>query len=132
MTTSEKAIEILRRTRDGDDLSPTHLKLLELVVNGFASDTGLAAFEELYRDVLAGCYRQPWFHGIEHLTINHEGYVLWRRSIVEHYNRPWAYSEEAKQAAQEVARRCLLLERRGAYPTMHNVIWVWPGEKEQL
>jgi len=125
-STCDKACEILHKTRDGEDLDPQHLKLLEMAVNGFLNDEGKAAFEELYTKVQAG-YQKPWFHGIEHLTRDHVGYVLWKGKRVEHYDSPWAYSAKAKKSAEEVARRCRILESRGEIPTTHNVIWTWPS-----
>jgi len=124
--TCEKACAILQKTNDGDDLDPRHLKLLEMAVNGFLNEEGVKAFEELYTNVQAG-YKKPWFHGIEHLTRDHVGYVLWKGKRVEHYDSPWAYSAKAKKSAEEVARRCRILEARGEIPTTHNVIWTWPS-----
>jgi len=121
----DKACEILQKTNDGDDLDPRHLKLLEMAVNGFLNDVGETAFEELYTNVQAG-YQKPWFHDIEHLIRNHEGYVLWKGKAVEHYDSPWAYSAAAKKQAEELARRCHILESRGEIPTTHNAIWTWP------
>jgi len=124
--TCEKACAILQKTNDGDDLDPRHLKLLEMAVNGFLNEEGVKAFEELYTNVQDG-YQKPWFHGIEHLTRDHVGYVLWKGKRVEHYDSPWAYSAKAKKSAKEVARRCRILESRGEIPTAHNVIWTWPS-----
>jgi len=124
--TCEKACAILQKTNDGDDLDPRDLKLLEMAVNEFLNEEGKKAFEELYTNVQAG-YKKPWLHGIEHLTRNHVGYVLWKGKIVEHYDSPWAYSTKAKKSAEEVARRCRILESRGEIPTTHNVIWTWPS-----
>jgi len=121
----DKACEILQKTNDGDDLDPRHLKLLEMAVNGFLNDVGETAFEELYTNVQAG-YQKPWFHDIEHLTRNHEGYVLWKGKAVEHYDSSLAYSAAAKKQAEELARRCRILESRGEIPTTHNAIWTWP------
>jgi hypothetical protein len=45
MTNCENAIEILRRTHDGDQLAPKHLRLLELAVNDMITETGQIAFE---------------------------------------------------------------------------------------
>ena len=125
-STCDKACEILQKTNDGDDLDPRDLKLLEMAVNEFLNEEGKKAFEELYTNVQAG-YKKPWLHGIEHLTRNHVGYVLWKGKIVEHYDSPWAYSAKAKKSAEEVARRCRILEARGEIPTTHNVIWTWPS-----
>ena len=128
----DNAIEILRATHDGNDLAPPHLKLVELAVNGFLNDQGKFAFEELYRNALKPeGYTVPWFHSIEHLTRDHEGFVRWKGRQVEHYDSRSCYSEEARIAAEEVARRCLLLESRGETPTTENVIWRWPIERGQ-
>jgi len=115
----------LQATHDGDDLDPRHLKLLENAVNGFLNEKGEAAFEDLYQHALRG-YKKPWFHGIEHLTIDHTGFVKWKGIVVEHYTLSWAYSDEAETQAHELARRCLNLEgEAGEIPTMHNAIWTW-------
>ena len=125
-TVTDKAIEILQATGDGDKLAPPHLKLVELAVNGMLNATGERAFEELYCNATRPeGYTVPWFHGIENLTRDHEGYVRWKGQRVEHYDPPWCYTEEARQAAEEVARRSQLLESRGEIPTTEAVIWHW-------
>jgi len=121
---SDKAIAILRKTNDGDDLAPEHLKLLEMAVNGFLNAVGDVAFHELYQNVMSG-YKKPWFHGIENMTNDHIGYVYWKGTVVEHYDLYWAYSAEAKVAAQELSRRCKILEERGITPTTTTAIWTW-------
>ena len=122
--TCDKSCEILHRTDDGDDLDPDHLKLVELAVNGFLNEKGVAAFEKLYSDVKAG-YKKPWFHGIENLTIDNVGFVYWKGIQVEHYNLGWHRSAEAKKQAEEVARRCRLLEEHGERVSYATVIWKW-------
>lgn len=101
----EPALDILGATRDGDDLAPQHLELLQDAVNGKLDEKGQAAFQGLIENVQSG-YKPPWFHGIEHLTIDHEGYVSWRGQRVEHYTPSWAYSDEDKQQAEELAEWC--------------------------
>lgn len=118
------AIEIIQETNDGDDLAPEHLKLVELAVNGFLNEQGEVAFNELHANVMSG-YVRPWFHGIEHLTIDHEGYVYWKDRRVEHYTPSWSYSDEAKEAARELAQRCILLERTGRDVNGGDVVWGW-------
>ena len=127
--TCDMACAILRSTNDGDDLEPAHLKLVELAVNGFLNEEGKTAFRELYDSAQAG-YTKPWFHGLEHLTRDHVGYVYWRGKVVEHYTLDWSGSAEAKKAAKEVARRCRLLEDRGVETNVTNVIWKWPQSAE--
>lgn len=94
------------------------------MVNGHLNELGEQEFEKLYQSALVG-YQKPWFHGVEHLTVDHVGYVYWKGRAVEHYDFPWGWSEEAKAQAEEVARRCRILEARGEVPTTGNVIWTW-------
>ncbi len=119
---SDQAIEILHRTRDGEDLDPKHLKLVELAVNGQLNATGLHVFEELLQQVRTG-YVKPWFHGVEHITRNHEGYVLWKGRAIDHFSGDHIYSDEAKLYVQELARRCVILEGKGMPPNTTHVIW---------
>ncbi len=125
MNYCDQAIEILGATNDGDDLAPEHLKLVELVVNGWVNEAGEVAFQELYESVKAG-YKKPWLHGIEHLTIDHEGYVYWKGQQVEHYTLGWHRSEEAAEAARELADRCRRLEAAGRPVNSVTAIWAWP------
>jgi hypothetical protein len=85
MTYCEKSIEILQRTRDGNDLAPVHLKLVEIAVNDGLSEQGEVAFEELYQSVSSG-YKKPWHCGVEHVTKDHEGYIYWRDTRLEHFS----------------------------------------------
>ena len=120
----DQSCEILQKTRDGEDLSPWHLKLVELAVNDFLSEKGKEHFQELYASVLAG-YKKPWFWGIEHLTIDHTGYVYWKGKQVEHFSYPADKVEESKQEAMELAHRCRILEDQGKVPTTATAVWSW-------
>ena len=130
---SEKAVEILRASGDGDTLSPTHLKLVELAVNGFLNEAGETAFDELHRNATkpAG-YTIPWFHDIEHLTRDHSGYVRWKGIAVEHYESPWCYTADARAAAEDVAQCCRLLDSIGETPTITKVAWQWNDWAEKV
>ena len=86
ISTCDKAIAILQTTSDGDKLAPLDLKLVENAVNGFLNEEGIKAFDQLHETIVAGKYQQPWFHGIENLTIDHVGYVYWKGAIIEHMN----------------------------------------------
>ena len=124
----DTAIEILQKTQDGNDLTPEHLSLVQSAVNGWLSEAGEVAFYELEQNVENG-YKKPWLHGIEHLTRDHEGYVYWKGRHVEHYDAPWVCSQEGKEQAEEVARRCSIIEARGETPTTLSVIWRWDERK---
>jgi len=121
-------IEILQKTNDGDKLSPPHLRLVEIAVNNGLSESGEIALNKLHQNVLRG-YKPDWFHGIEHLTIDHEGYVYWKNIQVEHYTPSWAYSAEARVSAIELVDRCRIVEKRGDKPTTCSVIWNFENTK---
>lgn len=121
---SPEAIEILGKTSDGDELTPTHLKLVEMAVNGHLNPAGLEAFADLLTSVRAG-YKKPWLHDIEHLSIDTTGFVYWKGRQIEHFGLRFADSERGKQQSTELARRCCLLEARGETPDTDTVIWNW-------
>lgn len=123
----DRSCEILQRTDDGDRLDPRHLKLIELAVNGALNEKGLQALSDLHKMVMTTGYIKPFFHGIEHLTIDNIGYVYWKGTQVEHYTLSWAYSDKAKKEALELARRCKVIEGRGEKPDYRNTIWTWEG-----
>ena len=122
MTNCEKAIEILQRTRDGDDLAPEHLGLLELAVNDMLTEIGQTAFEQLYTRVASGNYVQPSYHDIENLRKDHHGYVYWKGVRVDHFS--FDRYEDAHEAALELADRCRTLEMLGLpVSTAHQAWW---------
>ncbi len=119
----EKAIAIISLTHDGNDLSPEHLHLTECAVNGFLSDEGWRVFESIYEEVINGRYRQPWLQGIEHLTVDHEGYIYFKGHRVEHYDRPYALDN--REDLEDLAARCQHLEQLGVELNVTNAIWHW-------
>ncbi|MDW7726330.1 MAG: hypothetical protein SCH70_04335 [Candidatus Methanoperedens sp.] len=126
MTAScDKAIEILQATNDGDGLDPLDLKLVEMAVNVHLNDLGMERFNQLHVEVTTGGYRKPWFHGIEHLTIDNAGLVYWKGFEVENYTLSYAFSEKARKDAEELARRCKHIESLEIVPETNNVIWRW-------
>jgi hypothetical protein len=122
MTNCEKAIEILQRTHDGDDLAPQHLKLIELAVNDMLTEIGQVAFEQLYTLATGGTYVEPWYHDIEYLLKDHHRYVYWKGVQVDHYS--FDKYEDAHEAALELADRCRTLEMLGIpVSTAHQAWW---------
>jgi hypothetical protein len=119
----ELALDIIRATNDGSALAPQHLKLVESAVNGFLNEHGERAFQQLHTEVLSGTYRWPWFKGIEHLLLDEVGYVCWKGHRVEHFELAYAYSEESTPYAQEIARRCAILDAHEIIPTTHAIVW---------
>lgn len=129
MSECDRACDILKKTKDGNELSPEHLWLVENAVNGLLNEKGKEKFKELYEEVSSGRYRKPFLHGIEHLTIDNEGYVYWRGKHVEHYDIAYAFSEKGREAALELARRCRHLEKIGVAVNSVNAIWHWSKYK---
>lgn len=121
---AENAIEILHLTRDGDALAPTHLKLVECAVNGRLNEKGLAQFNALLENARKG-YAPPWLHGIEHLTIDHEGYVRWKGNVIEHFSSAFVSTVKAASYTRELGRRCTLLEQQAITPSTTEVVWRW-------
>jgi hypothetical protein len=123
----ELACEILRATKDGDDLAPPDLKLVELAVNGYLNEAGNAAFMELHRNATKRAdYTVPWFLGIEHMTRDHQRYIYWKGVRIEHYDHDiWqqdGWRERMKACAEALAAHCLALEAQGITPTGQNVV----------
>lgn len=114
--------EILQKTNDGDDLAPCHLKFLENGINGYLSEKGEVFLYQLHEQVMKG-YKKPWYHGIEHMTQDHEGYIYWKGKQVEHYSHE--HYEDADRDAKELAERCKLLEKNGLKVSSMNAIWNW-------
>jgi hypothetical protein len=124
-STVDKACAILRRTNDGDGLDPDDLYLTECAVNGFLTETGRKKFDGLHRRVVAGEYKKPWFHGVEPMTRDHEGYIYYKNMQTEHYDNRYAHSLQAARDLTELRNRCVFLERRGVEITCVNVVWGW-------
>lgn len=121
------ACEVLQKTNDGEALSPGHLWLLQEWVNDQLNEKGAAAFREMHAQVMAGSYKKPWLYGVENLTQYHQGYVYWKGIQVEHYD--FSGYEEGKVAAEELARRCRILESKGITVSCNNAIWKWDKDK---
>lgn len=120
----EVALEILRATKDGDELSPKDLKLVELTVNGMVNAAGRAEFFALLDRVRAGYIPEP-FHGIAHMTYDQQGYVRWKGQVIEHFCGSYAYTGEAAVYARQLAKRCQQLEAKGEQLSMRSVVWAW-------
>lgn len=123
----ELACDILRATKDGEELAPPDLKLLEVAVNGLLNESGEAAFMELYRNATKPTgYTVPWFLGIQHMTRDHQRYIYWRGVRIEHYDhdvwRQEGWRERMKVSAEGLAAHCLALEAQGITPTWQSVI----------
>ena len=124
----EQALSVLRHTRDGNDLDPSHLALLEVVVNTGASgltERGRSLWEKLVEDTASGNYKKPWLHGQEHLTKDHDGHVYWKGHAVEHFSYTGGADAEAEaEAARRLALACSIAEARSltmGWPSVSNV-----------
>lgn len=122
----DKAEAILYRTNDGDNLTPAHLSLVQAACNGRLTDKGIEALNQLYIQATSDAgYSRPWFQGIEFLTQDLQGYIYWKGQLVEHYS--FDDRVEEKLAAEELARRCKLLEERSQPVNMTTAVYKWEG-----
>lgn len=120
---SEKACEILQATNDGNDLTPEDLYLLQGAVNGGLTFIGDVAFVNLHQQVIKGeyKYKKPWLHGVEHLTIDHEGFVYWKGHHVEHFTP--RFIGGMREQSQELGRWCQILEDNGIKISVGSAVW---------
>jgi len=109
-TDCELACQIIEKTNDGQDLSPEHLKLTEMAVNGFLNEKGKQWFLELHKQVTETGYVKPWFMGVKHVTIDHDWYVYWKGIYVEHFTLS-IKDHDWKKDTEELAAVCLELEK---------------------
>lgn len=121
------AVEVLSATLDGDLLSPGDLKIVEIAVNDMLTPKGWTVFEALHKNATKpGGYTPPFFFGIEHMTREQSGHVLWRGVMVEHYDhdayRQAGWTDRMKADAEKLAERCRMLEARGIQPTLQAVM----------
>lgn len=110
----DQVLAILHATNDGDNLAPRDLWLTELAIKNNLSAAGEEAFLKLYNEVcISGTYdkRKVWFHGIEHVTRDHAGYIQWKGVTIEHFT--FANGDRAREAAEELQSTCLTMERFG-------------------
>ncbi|MBY0464190.1 MAG: hypothetical protein K2W33_04530 [Burkholderiales bacterium] len=122
----DQAIEILKCTDDGNQLSMEDLALLETVINsglGALSPRGLQYWNELHEKAVKGEYVLPWLHGQQHLTKDQEGNVFWKGHHIEHYS----FKDKAAEAvaAKELARVCLTAESRGLAMTWASCLQIF-------
>jgi hypothetical protein len=69
-----------------------------------------------------------WFHGIEHMTLDGDGYLRWKGQTVERFDPDFAQTDAAKGKARILAARCRHLEEIGEPVNKKTVVLTW-GEK---
>lgn len=113
MSIIDQAIEILQKTNDGELLTRPDLNLVQIAANGNLSERGEVQFAKLHVAVADGTYAQTkrWFHDVEFLSQDHEGYVYWKGKQVEHYS--YDDSVREAEAAVRLGERCRSLEEKG-------------------
>jgi len=109
----EQSLEILDRTRDGNDLEPFHLSLVQAAVNNHLTARGVEAFQRLYDGVASGQYTKPWLAGVEHVTRDHQGYIYWKGSRIEHFTFSVMDADQLRQTTQRLAEKCRHIEALG-------------------
>ena len=123
LTVIDRCCAILRATDDGDKLSPSHLALIEALVNAHdtLSEKGFQMLAELESAVFSvGGYVKPYHLDVEFMTKDLEGYIYFKGTQVEHYSY---YNDEGhireKKALQDLQIGCLKAEKEGT--PLHKV-----------
>ena len=124
----EQSIEILDRSRDGNDLEPFHLSLVQAGVNNHLTARGVEAFHQLYDSVTSGQYAKPWLAGVEHVTRDHQGYIYWKGSRIEHFTFSVMEEDQLKHTTQRLAERCRHIEALGLPVCGHSYFNDWLQE----
>jgi hypothetical protein len=71
------------------------------------------------------------FHGIEHMTIDDEGWLRWKGKTVERFDSEFAKTDAAKGKARILAARCRHLEAMGKPVNKMNVVLKWEDRARQ-
>lgn len=108
----ELAIEILRATSDGDDLSSRDLALVQAAVNDNLSPQGEEIFLDLHARASSGKYQRPWHFDVEHVTKCPEAYIYWKGKQIEHFTYR-GDTEKEKEATVRLGEACLAVEAEG-------------------
>jgi len=117
---SDMVIFILQNTNDGDDLGNGQLRLVEGGANNALSEKGNEALKDLFEEVKGGNFQKPFFHGIQNMTQDQEGFIYWKGKQVEHYSfSDW---EEEEFSARELAEVIKDLEKINVKVTSGNVL----------
>jgi hypothetical protein len=124
----EQSIEILDRSRDGNDLEPFHLSLVQAAVNNHLTAREVEAFHQLYDSVTSGQYAKPWLAGVEHVTRDHQGYIYWKGSRIEHFTFSVMEEDQLKHTTQRLAERCRHIEALGLPVCGHSYFNDWLQE----
>ncbi len=120
----ESCLAILKLSSGGADLLQEDRLLLDLAKKGYLNEKGEAAVFELHKSILEERY-YCWFHDIPYLTIDTNGYVYWKGQLVESFKPRWAQSSPANKHANEIARRCRILEKKGIACDLRAVVVEW-------
>lgn len=109
----DQSIEILRHSRDGEDLEPAHLSLVQAAVNNNLTERGVQAFHQIHADVTSGKYIKPWLCGVEHVTRDLQGYVYWKGNRIEHFTYSAMDAAQLNAITRRLAEKCRHIEALG-------------------
>lgn len=106
--TTTKCLAILEKTAGGGYLTPRQRDLVEHGRDGHLNERGERIVDVLYRHI---CEEQ-WYFGLEHMTRDGGGNVLFKWRKQDHFSHRWAYTTDARAAAVKIQQACLFLEQR--------------------
>ena len=80
---------------------------------------------------MSSAMSSPYFHGIEHLTLDADGFLRWKDHCIERFTPEFAESNFAKGKAQVLAARCRHLEEIGKPVNKMSVVLKWEDKVKQ-
>jgi hypothetical protein len=73
----------------------------------------------------------PYFHNIEHMILDDDGWLRWKGQPIEHFEPDVVESAAAKGKARLLAARCRHLEEIGEPVNKLSVILKWGDRVKQ-
>jgi hypothetical protein len=72
-----------------------------------------------------------WFHGIENMTLDADGYLRWKGRTIERLDPDFAQSKAFRGRARILEARCRHLEERGEPINKRTVVLTWRERVKQ-
>lgn len=124
----DMSIEILKKTNDGNNLSSSHLLLIQNAANDNINGKGTRLLQKIYDDVIKGTYTKPifWLCGIKDMTQDENRSVYYKGIKVEHFDHNFwcseGWQERMKKDTIEAKKACKILEKKGIEINFSNVL----------
>ena len=120
---NNEVYEIMSLTNNGRDLDFQNLKRLNVYFDGYKTEFPKEEevhYAELLGKARNGVFNTPWFHGVENMTMDSQGYIYWRGNHIDHYSFDDLLAE--RESLLDLEKQCLILESKGFDVDARNVL----------